>query len=159
MRVDQAQGTTENSPVGGAPIPLWDECQAEQPPPSRARSRTLPHFSEVGRLTERETKHGTPYLCGEMLGRPVYVFPRDDGSWRVFTPTDLPEVVPPPEAPQTDAEAEPLTEYVHTLDDVVIPDPGEPVRRSVVHQSHRPITKPESKQRRGHENRKGYGAF
>src|SRR5262249_50231831 len=129
-----------------------DESLPEQQPPRRARSGSLPQFVEVGRLTERETKHGTPYLCGAILGQPVYVFPRDDGSWRVFTPTDLPEAVPPPQALQADAEAEPLTEYVHTLDDDMIPDPGEPVRRSVVHQNHKPTARREHKRTPEPEN-------
>jgi hypothetical protein len=110
---------------------------------------------EIGRLTERETKHGTVYLGGEILGLPVYIFPREDGSWRIFTPEDPPATIPPAGTPHVGEATDPLTEYTHTLDDVVIPDPGEPVRHQALSHRPEPTARRESTRPRRPRNQKG----
>jgi hypothetical protein len=134
MKVGEDRIATAKHPTNDKEDQPQDEPGQEQPTYRRTRSRSRPPFMEIGRLTERETKHGTVYLGGEILGLSVYIFPREDGSWRIFTPGGTPDSVQSAGAARANEEAEPMTEYTHTLDDVVIPDPGEPVRQRALQQ-------------------------
>ncbi len=155
MKVGEDRGATAEDPPTDAADQPRDERRQELPTYHRSRSGSRPPFTEIGRLTERETKHGTPYLAGEILGLPVYLFPRDDGSWRIFTPGDTPDSVQSAGASRADKETEPLTEYTHTLDDVVIPDPGEPVRQRALQSLPKSTARQESTRPRRSRNQKG----
>ena len=131
MNVGKEQVAPETPPPDGAAE--QDENQSVLPPPTHAGTRSP--FTATGRLTERETKRGTVYLAGEILGLRIFVFPRADGSWRIFTFT----AVPSAEALPTHQEAEPMAAYTHTVDNVRIPDPGEPIRGQALPPSSEPM--------------------
>jgi hypothetical protein len=47
-------------------------------------------FLPIGHLYERTTKTGNPYLTGMIAGQQVFLFPQEDGSWKVFIREDEP---------------------------------------------------------------------
>jgi hypothetical protein len=86
-----------------------------------------PHrFLEVGHVHERTTKTGNPYLTGMIAGQQVFLFPQEDGSWKVFIREDEPHVPTAGRAPDRPADQR---AYEQTLTGVDVPDYDEPLRR------------------------------
>ena len=81
-------------------------------------------FLPIGRLYERTTKTGNPYLTGNIADQQVFLFLRDDGSWKVFLQVEA-ERTPVTEAPVRSNDG---TAYDKTLAGVDVPDYDEPVR-------------------------------
>ena len=83
-------------------------------------------FLPIGHLYERTTKTGNPYLTGMIAGQQVFLFPQEDGSWKVFIREDEPHVPTTARVPDrpTDQRA-----YEETLAGVAVPDYDEPLRR------------------------------
>jgi hypothetical protein len=83
-------------------------------------------FLEVGHVHERTTKTGNPYLTGMIAGQQVFLFPQEDGSWKVFIREDEPHVPTAARAPDRPADQK---AYEQTLAGVDVPDYDEPLRR------------------------------
>ena len=89
---------------------------------------TSRHFLPIGHLYERTTKTGNPYLTGNIADQQVFLFLRDDGSWKVFLQVEA-ERTPVTEAPVRSNDG---TAYDKTLAGVDVPDYDEPVRHHSV---------------------------
>ena len=90
-------------------------------------------FLEVGHMHERTTKTGNPYLTGMIAGQQVFLFPQEDGSWKVFIREDEPHVPTAPRAPDPPADQR---AYEETLAGVTVPDYDEPLRRPLRERAH-----------------------